>query len=182
MTDKDKLVQSILSLIIPESDKTGLTPKSPWSLADSKYQYVGSGLPNVYLTSGVVTTTNEEGETQVLIPLKPELDAKIGKCLLEAKRRLTVAEIKFIQNQLGVNYIEFAPDINLLLLGPEQKAELEHAEYFIRNLYANHLGVAYTPHTIMTCIRGNDLHTELCFGLKLYYGSWSWRQEDVEVR
>lgn len=146
------------------------------------YHYLESGLSNVYLTSGVITSNDPEHGPSRAIPQLKELYHEMGLCLINAPRRLEPEEVKFMRVGMGMSLADLGvcysttPDV----MGKVETGEAKmfvFEEYFLRTLLADYLEVEYKPKYIIALITSKQERVDLRFGWKLSYGLWSWELE-----
>jgi hypothetical protein len=82
------------------------TPEKP-------YQYVGSGLGNVYLVGIKYWVCEECNQQAAEIPALKHLLAAIGRTIVEKQSPLTGAQVRYLRKRLRVRQIDFAPMIGL---------------------------------------------------------------------
>jgi DNA-binding transcriptional regulator YiaG len=92
------------------------TPEQP-------YHYVGSGLPNVFLSGVKYFVCKLCGKQAAEIPALKELLAAIARTVVDKPSALTGYEIRFLRKRLSKRSIEFAPLIDLT---PERLSTVEN--------------------------------------------------------
>jgi len=76
--------------------------------SESPYQFVGSGLPNVYLVGIKYNVCKVCGEQAADIPAIKQLMKVIARAIVENEAQLTGLEIRFLRKRLGRKSSEFA--------------------------------------------------------------------------
>src|SRR5579863_3133963 len=98
------------------AEKRLATPEAP-------YHYVGSGLPNVYLT-GITYYVCSCGKQSAEIPAMRDLFAGLARVIVSKPSPLTGLEFRFLRKDLRKKAVEFA---SLISLTPEHLSRLENS-------------------------------------------------------
>lgn len=75
---------------------------------DAPYRYVGSGLPNVFLTGIKYYVCKICGMQSADIPALKELLKSLGRTVVEKRSPLTGEEVRFLRKRLGLRSGDFA--------------------------------------------------------------------------
>jgi hypothetical protein len=90
--------------------------------ADAPYQFVGSGLMNVFLVGIHYEVCRECGQQAAWIPAASELFDALGRIIVSKASAVTGPELRFLRKRLRIKAVKFAPMISLT---PEYLSALE---------------------------------------------------------
>jgi len=91
--------------------------------ADAPYQFVQSGLPNVFLVGIKYEVCRECGQQAAWIPAATELFDALGRIIVSKVSALTGPELRFLRKRLRIKAVKFA---SMISLTPEYLSSLEN--------------------------------------------------------
>jgi transcriptional regulator with XRE-family HTH domain len=133
----------------------------------SKYQYVESGLNNVFI-SGINPMTDDEGDEVVTIHHINVLHAEIARGIIESDGGINGAELRFLRTEMGLTQAELG---SLLSVDGQTVGRYERgdtpihptAETLLRRLAGERLVEAFDKsiEELASLVNSDDVHDEI---------------------